>query len=128
MNLIPGSASIINGVFHLRMNALPKAQSGHTHWAIAGKARREWRHSACLYSKMVWRKPALTKCKITATRHSSVEPDRDNLSISTKSIIDGIKDAGVITDDKPSLVVEFRTHWVKAPPKKGYITVEVEEL
>lgn len=69
----------------------------------------------------------LERCALIITRHSSSEPDFDNAVASAKPLVDGLKDAGVIVDDKSSCIVERKYLWEKAPPKKGFVTVRVEE-
>jgi len=69
----------------------------------------------------------LSRAKVIFTRHSSTPPDDDNLAGSFKSVRDGLKDAGVIVDDKSAnIVAEYR--WSKTDRNKGFITVEIEEI
>ncbi len=70
----------------------------------------------------------LSLCAIYCTRFSSMECDYDNLTISFKSVIDGLKDAGVIVDDKSSCVKERKYFWEKAKRGQGRINVVVLEL
>ena len=106
----------------------PSANHRHGHWAIQAKSNRDWRQKAKL-SCMTQKRPPkpLSKAKLTCTRHSAREPDHDNLVSSFKAIIDGIKDAGVIEDDKSSVVVERKYLWQRAAPKDGRVSVVVEE-
>ena len=105
---------------------LPPTENSHKHWAVAGRARKEWRQRTKL--RVFMQRPAapLESCKITCTRFSAVEPDRDNLARTFKSVVDGLVDAGIIKDDNPSIVKEFNCRWEKAPPKEGKIRVLVE--
>jgi len=103
-------------------------ENGHKHWAIAGKARREWRQRTRLRVFLERPNVPLVSCKIVCKRFSSVEPDRDNLARSFKSIVDGLKDGKIIKDDKPSIVKEFITLWEKAPKKNGKVEILVEEI
>jgi Holliday junction resolvase RusA-like endonuclease len=57
-------------------------------------------------------------------RHSSVKGDPDNIIGSFKAIIDGLKDAGVLADDRD---VELVPRHVKAPQGKGMMEIIVEE-
>lgn len=107
---------------------LPSIENGHKHWAVRGKERKEWRQRVKLRVFLQRPKVPLTSCKITCCRFSSVEPDRDNLSRSFKSVIDGLVDGGIISDDNPRVVKEFRAFWVKAPRGKGSISIIVEEI
>jgi Holliday junction resolvase RusA-like endonuclease len=112
----------------IELIGLPPLENGHKHWAVAGKLRREWRNRAKLRCFMQRPMTPLTSVKIVCTRFSSVEPDRDNLARSFKSVIDGLKDAGIIKDDKPSIVKEFVPLWQKAPKKNGRVVIVVEEI
>lgn len=111
----------------IRLEGLPPMNAGHKHWRLAGEDRKVWRQNAAWAAKVGKPSEPLARCSITCTRHSPTEPDYDNLVISFKSIIDGLKDAGVIVDDKSSCIVERKYLWEKAPPKKGFVTVRVEE-
>ena len=73
-------------------------------------------------------KPAepLQRSAIHLIRYSSVEPDPDNLAASFKPVIDGLREAGVIVNDR-SENVELRFSWRKAPQNMGMIRVEVRE-
>lgn len=111
-----------------RLDGLPPMENGHKHWAVAGKARRDWRGRTRMRVFMQRPPTPLTSVKIVCTRFSSVEPDRDNLARSFKSVIDGLKDGGIILDDRPSIVKEFISLWERAPKGKGAISICVEEL
>jgi Holliday junction resolvase RusA-like endonuclease len=119
----------MNCVLEFSLPGLPKMNSGHTHWTVVGAERKKWRSFVCTLIRFngLYSQAPLERCALTCTRHSPREPDFDNLVISFKSIIDGLKDAGVIVDDKPSCIVERKYLWVKCPPKKGFVTVRVEE-
>lgn len=71
---------------------------------------------------------ALSKANITLTRYSSVEPDFDGLVSSFKHVIDGLKVAGVIIDDKASVIGQPKYLWEKAKPRMGKIKVRVESV
>lgn len=108
---------------------LPSTGNSHkAHWAIAGKERKRWRDATRLRTFMQRPPEPLTSCRIIATRYSGSEPDYDNLAHSFKSVIDGLKDAGVIKDDKPSIVLERKYLWERVPKKMGKIKVIVEEI
>lgn len=109
---------------------LPKlSNSHHLNWRVAAGERKKWRRAAYLKTLSLRPPFPLSLCSITCTRHSSGrEPDFDNLVISFKSVIDGLKDAGIILDDSSACVLERRYLSKKAPAKKGFIEVVVEEL
>jgi hypothetical protein len=49
--------------------------------------------------------------------------DWDNLCASFKVIGDALVANGIIEDDNPEIVVEFRPHWRKAKNNKDLITI-----
>jgi hypothetical protein len=60
---------------------------------------------------------------------SSVMSDWENSAVRFKHIGDGLKELGVIKDDKPSILVSFEVGQVKAWHKKDEkVLVEVEDL
>lgn len=60
---------------------------------------------------------------ISITRYSVIEPDIDNLCASFKHIGDALVKRGVILDDKPSIIAEFKPSWEKAKNNKEQKTV-----
>ncbi len=74
------------------------------------------------------RKPVkpLPRSLLRLVRYSSVEPDPDNLAASFKAVIDGLRIAGVIENDR-SANVQISFSWKLAPASMGKISVEVEE-
>jgi Holliday junction resolvase RusA-like endonuclease len=69
----------------------------------------------------------LTKAKVTITRHSSKEPDCDNLYGAMKPVLDALVKLQIILDDRPS-VIDLKCKWAKCPQKNGKITIEIEEV
>lgn len=69
----------------------------------------------------------LERSILTLTRHSSVEPDPDNLAASFKPVIDGLREAGIIVNDRSSNVSIF-FRWSYCAPGEKKITVRVEEI
>ena len=118
-------------MYKLKFNlpGLPKTANGsHGHWRTAAAERKKWR-SAVSSSAFYFRPPApLARARITLTRLSSSKPDFDNLVISFKPIVDGLKDAKIILDDSDSVVLERCYLWEKAKPKSGGVRVFVEEI
>ena len=88
------------------------------------KKWKDWVGVRCLGRKPV--KP-LPRARLVLTRHSSVEPDPDNLAASFKPVIDGLRYAGVIENDR-SANVQIQLTWRLAPASMGKISVEVEEV
>lgn len=70
----------------------------------------------------------LKYARLTLVRFSSVCPDFDGLVSSWKPVIDGLIHARIIEDDSMKNIGMPKFHWEKAPPKKGWILVRVEEL
>lgn len=113
----------------IELPGLPPTTNGaQGSWRAAAGKRKFWRTATCILAKAKRPQSPLTSCRITATRFSSAEPDYDNLVISFKSVIDGLKDAGVINDDKNSVVKERLYLWFRAPKGKGRVGIVVEEI
>ena len=69
------------------------------------------------------------KVIITYTRGSVTAPDWDNLCASFKHWGDGLVSAGIIKDDKPSIVVEFKPRYERAKNHKStYTIIEIEDV
>ena len=69
------------------------------------------------------------KVIITYTRASVVAPDWDNLCASFKHWGDALVKCGVIEDDKPSIILEFKPRWEKAKNNKSlYTIIEIKDL
>ena len=70
----------------------------------------------------------LKRAKVTYIRRSSAEPDFTNLAASFKHPEDGLVRAGIILDDKPSVIGYPELVWERVPPRKGGIVIRVEEI
>lgn len=109
---------------------LPKLNNGHYgHWAAAAGERKKWR--TFFYRLGLSKRPLspLKRVRLTCIRYAyGKSPDFDNLVISFKSCIDGLKDAGIILDDGPDVILERVYRHEKAAAKKGNVSIEVEEL
>jgi Holliday junction resolvase RusA-like endonuclease len=116
--------------FFLKLPGLPKLNNTHyTNWRVAAAERKKWRRAAMLMASPQRPPSPLKFCSITCTRYAyGKKPDFDNLVISFKSVIDGLKDAGIIIDDSSDCILERRYNHEKAPAKKGWIEVIVEEI
>lgn len=115
-------------VLDFELAGLPSTANSHrSHW-VAGANRKKWRKAVELRTFMQRPPSPLSSCRITCTRFSSSEPDYDNLVQSFKPVIDGLKDGGIIQDDKSSVVKERKYLWEKAKAKAGRIKVLVEEV
>lgn len=118
----------MNYSLEFEIHELPKTmQSSKTmHWAQKMKYVTHWHGN--VWAAAANKKPPtpLAKAKLTLTRCSSVEPDFDNLVISFKPVIDGLKACGIILDDKVSNIGQSSYAWERAPSKQGKIRVRVE--
>lgn len=112
----------------IKLQGLPPLSNTHVHWRKAGKQRKLWRSAVELICKSRAKpEEPLKKACLFLERHSSAEPDYDNLVISFKSIIDGLKDAGIILDDKSSVIVHRNYTWHKTSIRDGHVIVRVEQ-
>jgi Holliday junction resolvase RusA-like endonuclease len=115
---------------HFTIPRLPpmSLNGSHGHWAVAAAKRRKWKEAAII--AIGNQRPArpLEVAKVTFIRHSSSEPDDDNLRASFKPIRDALKAAGVVVDDKPANMPEPVYLHRKAKPKSGFIEVIVEAV
>lgn len=106
---------------------LPKTVNGmgKTSFWYRVNENKKWQNIVSI--KVVGRRPLkpLEKAKVTCTRVSSREPDRDNLYHSFKSVIDALVRSKIIIDDKAS-VIDLKCEWRQAKPKQGHIIVRVE--
>lgn len=119
------------------IEGLPKTTNGNArrHWRALHAEATLWksRVGAAIESRFevspgVCYPPGLKKAKLTLTRYSSSEPDWDGLVSSFKHVIDGLVLMNVIIDDRMSVIGQPQYFWVKCPPKKGRIKVEVESI
>lgn len=98
---------------------------GYKHWAIKARATKIWRGNVVTLTKGRRPKKPLERAFLRLTRHSEREGDIDNIAISFKSCVDGLKEANIILDDKTSVVFSREYCWKKAARGKGFITIEV---
>lgn len=99
---------------------------GRKHWAFKVKEARQWKRlvvEQCVLARVFGVK--LEKAILEFTRHSSQELDFDNLAGSFKHVLDGLVEAGVIIDDKPSIIGSPTFIWQKTKPGEGKVTVKV---
>ncbi len=131
-------------ILQVTIEGLPKTTNAtyHRHYMVVAKEAREWKNlvaahlnseinkSRAMFSSffLVTSMLPMKKAKLTLTRHSSSEPDFDGLASSFKHVIDGIVQAGVIVNDKMSVIGQPTYQWKKARPKCGFITVRIESV
>ena len=99
-----------------------------------GLMQMHWGKTKKLKERLQWEIKALSPRKhkgkviITYTRASVTAMDWDNHSASFKHWGDALVDCGVILDDKPSIVIEFRPRYEKAKNNKSvYTIIEIED-
>lgn len=112
-----------------KLAGLPKttnASRRHGHWGALLSESRKWK-KAVWAAVQIAGKPTqpMRSARIELIRHSSTEPDFDNLVSSFKWILDGLIDAGVITSDKSIVIGQPTYMWKKARPGNGMIEVRV---
>lgn len=110
----------MNFVLEFEMIGLPKTTNGsHGSWQAAAAERRKWRQAVRMVAYMRRPPKALEKARLTLTRCSTTRPDMDNLAISFKGCVDGLRDAKVILDDNDDVVVERKYAWERPGETRG---------
>ena len=111
------------------LDGLPKSQTNnYGHWAIRHKSKKEW--EARVFNAVRGNLPSkpLVRARLRFTRCSAAQPDFDNLVASFKPIMDGLITAGIIEDDKPSVIGSPVYLHELARPKQGKVRVVVESV
>jgi len=98
------------------------------HWSIKAAEAKNWKMLVVFHVGRNKPKAPLMKAKVTLTRYSCAEIDGDGLTSSFKHVLDGLTLAGVIYDDKMSIIGMPTYIHEKAKRKDGRISVKVEEL
>lgn len=98
------------------------------HWAIITKEKNKWHGLVRWYLRHNTPKAPLKKAKLTLTRYSMRSPDYDGLVGSFKYVLDGLVKAGVIIDDKVSVIGDSKYNWVKAKKVDQRIEVVIEAV
>ncbi len=118
-------------VGELKIKGLPTLpnRNMYSHWAVRRGAAVKWKSlvvDACHMAKI--NGLGLTSAALTFIRHSSREPDGDNLQMSFKAARDGLVAAGVIVDDSPKVIGKPDYLWERRPPRDGgMITIRIEK-
>lgn len=99
-----------------------------THWRYIKAERDRW--LGFVMSAIGKSKPAepLARVRLILTRFSSVEPDYDGLVRGFKDTVDGLKNAGVIANDRLRNTGQWDCRWEKCKPRQGKIRVHVREV
>jgi len=114
---------------HLKIPYLPPLNTAHTrrHWAVAHKERHRIDDLVLAALPRGARSMRLQRARIRLVRHSSVEPDFENMALGFKGLIDSLVSLGVLVDDGPR-VLEREYAWEYAPRGKGQVSVSVAEV
>lgn len=100
----------------------------YSHWATKSKNNKTWKlkiFHMCNDLKISGLE--LKSAKLTFIRHSTKEPDYDNLCASFKACQDGLVSSRVIIDDKTAVIGIPTYQWIYRQRKLGgQITVRIE--
>lgn len=116
------------------INDLPKLpnQTLYSHWRVKHAEAKKWKKLVATHALIATlnarERPAIPfKCAtVTLTRLSSREPDSDNLMASWKYCLDGLVEAGVIENDKPSVIGTPVSLWCKSKMKDRKVHIKIE--
>jgi Holliday junction resolvase RusA-like endonuclease len=97
------------------------------HWRKSWTKTKKWKDWTALAFAQIKPRAPLHQARLLLTRYSSVQPDPDNLVASFKAVIDGLRQGGVIANDRAENV-RVETKWQKAPSRMGKISIYVEEI
>ena len=113
------------------IEALPDTQvaAGKGHWRSRQAETKRW-HKRVAQMVLASGRPVqpLSQARVRFERHSTTEPDFDNLVASFKSVRDGLVEARVLEDDKPAILRFSEYQWHKAKRGEGRIRVVVHEV
>jgi len=117
-------------VIKLEIKDLPKMPNTllRKHWAVITKEKNKWHTLVKLFLGHNKPKAPLKEAKLTLVRHSMRGPDYDGLVGSFKYVLDGLVKAGVIIDDKVSVIGDSKYQWVKAKKVDQRIEVTIETV
>lgn len=116
-------------VLAFELQGLPRMTNNlMVHWRTRHNDVLKWKRLVKAQVQLTWPKkqPALTSAALTLKRYSTREPDFDGLVSGFKSVIDGLVEAGVLLNDKQSVIGQPKYLWEYAGPKQGKIFVKVE--
>lgn len=93
------------------------------------KLKKAWESKVCgavLMALGRWPEKPLERAQVKITRCSSSEPDFDGLVQGGKFLLDGLVKAGVLVDDRPSVIGQPEFRWERAPRGAGSVRICVE--
>lgn len=96
---------------------------------IVMRERATWKAAVYAAARSV-RLPVrpLPVARITLVRHSSVQPDPDNLVAGFKACLDGLVTAGVLENDRWANIGMPTYDWKACRHGEGHVTIEVNEV
>lgn len=112
----------------LKIKDLPKMPNTliRKHWAIITKEKNKWHGLVKLFLGHQTPKAPFKKAKLVLTRYSMRAPDYDGLVGSFKYVVDGLVKAGVIIDDKITVIGNSDYKWEKCKKLEQRIEVTIE--
>jgi hypothetical protein len=130
--MIPAHLSVIRDPYRLTLvlPGLPKTSNAHRssgHWARY-RDDGAWKSAVTALARPRRPKVPLDRYRLHLTRFSSMEPDYDGLVSTWKSVVDGLREAGVIANDRYSNSGPWLCDWEKSSPKSGHIRIVVESI
>ncbi len=116
--------------YHIEIElfGLPKRTNNtQSSWRARMAESRKWKSLVASAVILSGNRPVrpLKKAKLICTRFSSIEPDYDGLVSGFKHPIDGLVEAGVLVNDKMSVIGKPDYRWEQAKQKQGKIKIEV---
>jgi Holliday junction resolvase RusA-like endonuclease len=122
----------------IEIRELPKLPNAnmYSHWRSRHRDAVKWKNlvrnecdELCRLNARIASAIPFKCARVTLTRYSSREPDRDNLMFSWKHCIDGLVLAGVIADDTPAVIGTPISQWEYAKKRIDQrIRIRVEAI
>lgn len=117
-------------IIEIKIDALPKRiNEGHgSHWTLRYAESKRW------LKLIQWKvagsipKEPWAKAKLTLIRGTSRCPDYNGLVYSFKVIEDALVKLKIIKNDTMDVIGQPDYKWEKAPPKKGYVRIMVQDI
>lgn len=98
---------------------------GH-HWSKKHRLRNKWHWlvKAEVRRQQIWVPPKWAKARIRIERHSPRLIDYDNCRAGMKALLDGLKEAEIILDDKPAVIGDVEVKQIVSKERKTVVWVE----
>ena len=97
------------------------------HWRKRAKLRSHWKRE--VWYAVTGKKPPtpLQRSRVVITRNSAARPDPDNLTDTSKFLLDALVELGIIEDDSNEHI-ELEVLWEFAQQGKGFVRIQVDEV